>query len=578
MLIGLKHSLVSPKGPGNPTYAPGMAPDQPRRPLTHVPTPSTLTNNPYVAPQDGRCLVNDLLPPELLAQIFMAGMDLDDPADEDDEDDEDCMDSDEDSSDEEDDEEDEEDSEKPPFEVTVSHVCRLWREVALNTHTLWSTPDFSGGPPFTEPAVYLERSKGAPLDIAIDITEDKDDSDDPDDPSCAQELEQILDLIIPHVWHWRSLELMVSDYAPMHAALTRMGACPGAPMLEVLELYHYEDDEEGALAFTPAELREQDFVLFRGDAPRLAHVALWGVHLDWARSTFLSGLADLELAYHAKDVCPPFRDFARILRDSPALDTLTLCASGPAGGPVEWLESVLGPDAMQTEEGVAPEASTVISIPSLESLVIAFIDPDYTKQLLERLQLPKLASLALDFEEADGTTLLQALTRPSQLTGKSILSGLRALKIAGVQCDDSAAITEVYASLANLETLNLHFEFVSLRWYDVLITQWESVASSNRDPLLPKLDNLTTTSLSGKEMRRLIEARKAMGKPLTRVYMNEADVLEAEDETWIKDNVEDFQYFEGSDEEGEIEDIMIEMPEDAEIVDEQDGDEWEDVD
>ena len=553
-----------------------MPNENPERPLASVPTPNTLTNNPYIAPQDGRCLINDLLPPELLAQIFMAGMVLEDPADEDedDEDDDDSMDEDEDS-----DEEDDEDNEKPPFEVTVSHVCRLWRDVAINTPALWSTLDFSKGPPFTESAVYLERSKGAPLDIAIDITNDEE-GGEPDDPSYAEQLEQILDLIIPHVWHWRSLELMVSDYLPMHSALTRMGACASAPLLEVLQLYHYEDSDEGASKFAPEELREQDFVLFHGNAPRLAHVALWGVHLDWARSTFLRGLAELELAYHAKDVCPPFRDFARILRESPALETLTLCASGPAGGPVEWLESVMGPDTMETAEHAAPEASTVITLPSLENLVIAFLDPDYTRQLIERLALPKLVSLALDFEDADGTALMQALTRPSPVTGKSVLNGLRALKIAGVQCFDGTAITEVYAALSNLQALNLNFDFVSMQWYDTLLAQWESVASSNRDPLLPKLDNLTTTGLSGSDVRRLIEARKAIGKPMKRVYMNQDDELEVEDEDWIKENVEEFDYFEGSDEDGEIEDIIIEVPEDLEDVDEEEegGDEWEDVD
>lgn len=32
----------------------------------------------------------------------------------------------------------------------------------------------------------------------------------------------------------------------------------------------------------------------------LKHVALWGVHLDWERASFLEGLEDLELAYHSK--------------------------------------------------------------------------------------------------------------------------------------------------------------------------------------------------------------------------------------------------------------------------------------
>ncbi|EPT05221.1 hypothetical protein FOMPIDRAFT_1111746 [Fomitopsis schrenkii] len=556
-----------------------MPSEHPRRPLAHIPTPSTLTSNPFIAPQDGRCLINDLLPPELLAQMFMAGMELDDdPVDEDDDTDEDNMDEDEDS----DDDSEGEEREKPPFEVTVSHVCKLWRDVAISTPALWSTLEFSRGPPSPESAVYLERSKGAPLDIAIDITNDDcedyvDDFED-DDPSGAKGLEQILDLIIPHVWHWRSLELMVSDYLPMHSALTRMGACAGAPLLEVLQLYHYEDSEDGAEAFAPAKHKQQDFVLFHGHAPRLTHVALWGVHLDWARSTFLRGLAELELAYHAKDVWPPYRDFARILRDSPAIETLTLCSSGPAGGPVEWLGSVLGADAMQAAEGAAPEASTVLTVPSLENLVIAFLDPEYTKQLIERLALPKLVSLALDFEEADGTTLLQALIRPSQVTGKSVLSGLRALKIMGVQCDDDATIAEFYAASVNLYALNLNFGFVSMRWHEVLLAQWESVANSNRDPLLPKLDHLTTTSLPGNLMRNLIEARKATGKPLKRVYMNQDDELAKEDEDWIMENVEEFEYFEGSDEEDDIEDIIIEMPEDGEDGDEQEGDEWEDVD
>ncbi|KAI0732024.1 hypothetical protein C8Q72DRAFT_188846 [Fomitopsis betulina] len=542
------------------------------RPLAHVPTPSTLTSNPYVAPQDGRCLINDKLPPELLAQIFMAGIDLDDPADEIDEEDEDDMDEDSDSDD------SDEETEKPPLEVTVSHVCKLWRDVAINTPALWSTLDFSRGLSLPESAVYLERSKGAPLDIAIDITTDDDDEGDIDDPSSAEELEQILDLIIPHVWHWRQLELMVSDYPPMHSALTHMGACASAPLLEVLQLYHYEDggDDDDDEKFAHAQYKEQDFVLFHGDAPRLSHVALWGVHLDWARSTFLCGLEELELAYHAKDVRPPYRDFARILRDSPAIETLTLCSSGPAGGPVEWLESVLGADAMQTAESAAPDANTVLTVPSIENLVIAFLDPEYTKQLIERLACPNLSSLALDFEEADGTALLQALTRPSQVTGKSMLSGLRALKIAGVQCDDSAVIADVYAALVNLQAFNLNFDFVSLRWHEVLLTQWESVASSNRDPLLPNLDNITTTSLPGKDVRKLIEVRKAIGKPLKRVYMNQDDELEQADEDWIKGNVEEFDYFEGSDDE---DDILIEMPDDGEDDDdEQEGAEWAYVD
>ncbi|KZT73800.1 hypothetical protein DAEQUDRAFT_354780 [Daedalea quercina L-15889] len=561
--------------------------EQQAAPLARVPTPSTLVGNPYLAPRDGRCLINDL-PTELLAQIFVLGANMDDPIDEDEEIDEDSVDSEiEEDEDKDGDEEGDDDDEKPPFEVTVSHVCKLWRDVAINTPTLWSGLDFSEGLPYTKSAVYLGRSKGAPLDISIDVTKDEEDEEtNLNDPVpalaelmvCSDELEAILKLIIPHVSHWRSLELMVSEYVLMHSALLQMGACACAPMLEVLQLYHYEDSEEGEETFTPPKFKQQDFVLFHGHAPKLTHVALWGVHLDWAASTFLSGLVELELAYHAKDVRPPFRDFARILRDSPEIETLTLCQSGPVGGPVEWLESVLGPDAMQTGEPSEPEACTTLALPSLKNLVVAFLEPEYSKHLVERLALPSLASLAIDLEEADGTALLQTLTRPSPTTGKSVLGGLQALKIAGVQCEEGTVIADAYAALTNLTALNLNFDFVSTRWYDALIVQWESVASSSKDPLLPKLDSLTTTGLPGKDVRKLIEVRMAMGRPLKQVFMNQDDDLEDEDEEWIKKNVDEFEYFEGSDEENmEIDGIDIDLLEEEEGGHEQDGDEWEDV-
>jgi hypothetical protein len=54
------------------------------------------------------------------------------------------VDDEEDSDDEE--EEDDEEDEEPDlaFQVLVSHVCRHWREIALGTHTLWTTLQFSG--------------------------------------------------------------------------------------------------------------------------------------------------------------------------------------------------------------------------------------------------------------------------------------------------------------------------------------------------------------------------------------------------------------------------------------------------
>ncbi|EED86079.1 predicted protein [Postia placenta Mad-698-R] len=328
---------------------------------------STVTSNPYFPPSDGRCLVNQLLPPELLAHIFLLGTAQYDPLEDEDEYDD-----------------DDEDDEGPLFEQE------------LRIH--------------------------------------------------SEELDEMLGLVLPHVPHWRAIDISVSEYSVMHNALILMSQCPAAPMLEVLQLYHYEDPDEESETFSPAVFKEQKFVLFCGNAPKLQHVALWGVHLNWAESRFLSGLIDLELAYHPKDVRPSFNDFSRILRKSPGIDTLTLCQSGPAGGPVDWLTSIMEqpPDAKGKASSTVPsEPIASITLDSLKSFVIAYVEAEYATALAERLAMPNVTSLAIDFDEdADFNGFLTTITRPSPATDKSLLGGLEALKLSGIPCTDTALIAD----------------------------------------------------------------------------------------------------------------------------------------
>ncbi|KZT12031.1 uncharacterized protein LAESUDRAFT_163766 [Laetiporus sulphureus 93-53] len=520
---------------------------------------------PYRPPKDGRCIINTL-PTELLAHIFALGPDWNEY-----------------------DEESEEDWEEdePDFVILVSHVCRHWREVAINTPALWTSIDFSEGHPYARSAVYLERSENAPLDLCIDFTEDGLDEEGEQAIKNMCDMQRILQLILPHVHHWRSLDVSVSDYHLMHDALLGMSRCPVAPSLEILQLYHYEDDDNPE-AFSPAHLKEQPFVLFNGNVPRLTKVALWGVHLNWSRSLFLCGLVDLELAYHAKDVRPSFKDFARILRDSPELSKLSLCQSGPAGGPVDWLASILDqpPDVLAYDEmrtSPEPSATTTIMLSSLKELVLAFLETDYSIELLKRLAMPNLSSLALEFDEIDSSEFLRAITRPSSLTGKSILSGLQALKLSGMECEDSQVIRDVYAAMPNLNLLNLNFDFISMRWYHELADQWDAAADSNQTPFLPRLQAFSATGLAGPDLRALVEFRKALGLPIKQLYVNEEDQLDEEDEHWFIQNVQEFEYFEGSDEEEMEEEEIIDVGIEGEDFEDEFGHEdaedlWNDVD
>lgn len=518
--------------------------------------PSTVTPNPYFPPSDGRCLVNQLLPPELLAHIFLLGTAQYDPLEDEDEYDDD----------------DDEDDEGPLFEVLVSHVCRLWRDIALNTPALWTRIDFDDEiTPYEMSQVYLERSKNAPLDISIDVTKDMAlDGAEQELRIHSEELDEMLGLVLPHVPHWRAIDISVSEYSVMHNALILMSQCPAAPMLEVLQLYHYEDPDEESETFSPAVFKEQKFVLFCGNAPKLQHVALWGVHLNWAESRFLSGLIDLELAYHPKDVRPSFNDFSRILRKSPGIDTLTLCQSGPAGGPVDWLTSIMEqpPDAKGKASSTVPsEPIASITLDSLKSFVIAYVEAEYATALAERLAMPNVTSLAIDFDEdADFNGFLTTITRPSPATDKSLLGGLEALKLSGIPCTDTALIADAYAAMTNLKSINLNFHFLSEPWHKLLAYGPTTPGSSTKPAvLLPRLEAMTTTGLDGRQVRHIVERRKDAGLTLKYLYMNEEDELEEEDEKWLKGNVAEFEYFEGSDEEDVIE------------IDIDEGDGWEDV-
>ncbi|KAI0632113.1 hypothetical protein C8Q77DRAFT_901843 [Trametes polyzona] len=585
-----------------------------------------LSSNPFVPPKDGRCLINEL-PSELLTQIFTLGWTPERDHEPDQDDFEDISDdgtystvsSDGSSSPQTEQEEAEEKERRLPFNVLVSHVCARWRAVAIDNPLLWSHIQIIGNPPYDRAKTYLERAKTAPLTISIDRTIDDDDfsmSDDsyePEDPDPDLAImEGIMELIVPHIAHWQALQIMVSFYPHMQYALETLGSAGPAPMLEVLQLYHYEDTDEH-VTFPHPTLREQSFRLFGGEAPRLTQVALWGVHLPWTQdgAPFLSGLTDLELAYHALDVRPSFYDFARILRSSPGLRTLTLCLSGPAGEPSEWPASGL-PAAPPTDTAsgeVDVDALAPLVMPRLSELVLAYLDQAYLLALLPRLSLPALTSLTLDLEEDDFTDLLAYLASPRSLPSahpqpslapaalrgpavagsatphaRSLLSNLTSLKIAGMPASE-AVVRDAYRQLESLTALNLKATFLDPWWVDLLFpgppppsSSSSGAAAADVPPasgtgelLLPRLETLTTAGVDGARIRELVEARAARGAPLRTLLMNQEDDVTVEDEEWFKAHVDRFEFFEDSDEE---EDVAVF---DEVFDDDGDGD-WEDED
>jgi hypothetical protein len=577
-------------------------------------------DNPFVPPKGTRCPVNDI-PPELLSLIFEVGAQSIEDGDDDDEEEDEAMavywnlesgakggvdediettnlkriraarndDMDEDDSSELSMDSDATFEPMPPFEVLISHVCHHWRMVALNTPSLWTEINVSplDSPPFERVQILLERSKSLPIDIRIDCEppdDEEEDSSGSEDSELGQaprsmtfsDLDNLMSLLIPHISRWGSIEVAVACYKHMFVFLSAVSdpSIAGAPQLEALQLYHHED-AESLTAFAQPDL-VQHFKLFGGVAPRLKSVALWGVHVDWCQEWLSCGsnLLDLELAYHTDDVRPSWKQFTAILCGAPKLETLSLCSSGPLGGPHDWY-----PEG--SSGGYGDDYAGVIELRSLTHLVLAFHLPLYVSGLLRRLAFPALKSLTLDLDDGDFTDLAVQLAGPVVTAvsviskdgekKRSLLTGLDTLKISGFPCSDRS-VELMYAELGNLKALNLTMTYLSPVFLQLLYHPCS--VPGQRDVChvcLPSLTTLSTTDVPGHQMRELVQKRKEAGVPLKAVYMEENDEITDHDLQWLKDNVEEFDFFEASDD--EFESL-------ADIEEEHEGSEseWEEVD
>jgi hypothetical protein len=171
--------------------------------------------------------------------------------------------------------------------LTVSHVCRAWRDLALRTPSLWK-------------GIYLDtrrdmweermaRAKACPLDVKllpVVITADGNPRRRIFDFNLVQ---WHMHWAVPHIHRWRSLEIVFLDYAPFlwNAALSLCCSPPRihVPLIEeVTFIYRGNDD--------PTE-----FCLFSGSAPRLHRLTIDGIRLTWLPSLF-QNLTYLNYTHH----------------------------------------------------------------------------------------------------------------------------------------------------------------------------------------------------------------------------------------------------------------------------------------
>lgn len=459
------------------------------------------------------------------------------------------------------------------FQVTVSHVCQHWREVALDTAPLWSQIDVETGKhaiqSYRRASTYLSRTKEYPLSISIDVNESQEYLDDAslysEQSDCLSaetgaQLLAIMHLLLPHTGRWRTFKLTAEDYLRFHTVLSQLCSVGPASLLESLELHNYDEEVESELHSFHHSNHKTPFVLFNNKAPKLRHVSFYGVHIDWHNTTFLKNLHSLELAYLSQDVRPSFDNFFTILRSSLELHTLDLCMAGPFGFPHEWPpflppppqgDDYQDPNVPAAFSTKPPTLDEYLILPKLHELKLSHQSPEELAAFFNRVSMPSLQILELYFVDHEYTDFIQShLISPPKWQGgpsrESRLTNLKELRITQLPCTPKA-IADLYATLVNLETIDFDFNCLDKPFWTVLIPTGVRDVTTPAHLLLPALHTMKVKGSTGIVLRQIIQARVDVELPLKKLIVDYNSSVEKEDDTWLRERVEQLEYFDVSD-------------------------------
>ena len=193
--------------------------------------------------------------------------------------------------------------------IRATHVCRFWRQVALDDSSLWAT--ISGISEKTE-LIYamLARSRNAPLDIDIHVDEHSG--------------RKVFNMFPPHFSHIR--ELRLHGPSILRTAVVH-GIYLEAPALEHFEL--------GVPIDSPITFRSPGGTrLFKGQAPRLRTVSLFQVLTPWpliprGQLTHLKIVLFQEISADNIPSCGDLNQLIDLLVNCPGLEILDLEHSLP---------------------------------------------------------------------------------------------------------------------------------------------------------------------------------------------------------------------------------------------------------
>lgn len=250
--------------------------------------------------------------------------------------------------------------------IRLTHVCRLWRSVAIFDSHLWNPVCFVDPKRYERTFALMERAGSSGLDVRI--------RDSPEQPFTKGDMVALIDRIFFKLPSIRKLDVFIygrEAILPVILGLQRVPEFKVPMKLEHLEIHSYLSPGV-PLEFFPT------YPLFGGAIiPSFRHLRLNGVNTLWDVQ-LLCRLTTLDLRRIAMQLLPSPGDFRAVLQGATGLAKLILDGAGPRYEP--YLPTL-----------------PPIQIPTLRILVLGGFSDLYAEYVLSYFRCPNVLDLTLMF-------------------------------------------------------------------------------------------------------------------------------------------------------------------------------------
>lgn len=402
-----------------------------------------------------------------------------------------------------------------PFEVLVSHVSPLWRNIALADPFLWTTLLIAPSTHLRRTRAYLTRSQAFPISIVL---QGHPKQHDPWDITAS------MAVLIPHVQRWRSLDIIARTRADLSELFTALRPL-AVPHLEDLSIQCARDNP-----LTDSRTHFYDRTpIFGGGAPTLAQVHLHGIGLD-TLSVPLSAVTKVSMM---NDALPETPDATLISWD-------------------EFHESLSGGRSLQSMRLTgqlfrhAHSNAAVLELPSLAHLELPLCANGASARLLSRLSAPLLKSLHLrtsDYDEAEADDEFRTLfdSHHSKPWWKDFHS-LTDLTLDYADIREQNTFVQMSCAFPSVTTLTFGgtISHSTAIFFD-LVSRLRS-RETDTDSCWPNLHTIVLRQWMDIDvtlLRNMIEARIEAQRPIARLSLSRHTLsqIDPADVLWLRDHV-----------------------------------------